>query len=616
MLLLFLAVHGSCNGVLFYNEPQAPTLIEINRASFLHEDTHSLPAADDPRWRELNLPDIWGQRSAKVRGGWYRLRFRCEEPPTEAYGIYLVRLHMNAAVYFNGVFVGDGGRFAEPMARNWNTPLYFTLGAGLWRRGENEVWIRLRTYPSYGLLPPVAIGPERVLRPRYERRHFLQNEVSAILCFGLIGLSLFMFGIWWRRRKDTLYLWFAGANLLWALYSSYLFIRNPIVPGRVFQWFAHACLDWWIVIFAGFVHRFTGVQRRRLERSFIGLALLGTLLTGATLGLSLQAQVFGVSHVVAFAVAVYLAVFVWRSYWRQRTPELTILAATFTLLLITGVHDWLLNMPFEWWPLKVLLGTFGQSFLFLHYSAPAVFFFLAWHLTRRFVSALNESELLNTELEERVERGRQQLERSFAERRLLEREQAATEARERVYRDLHDDIGAKLLSLVYGADSPVQADLARAALQDLRSIVSHTRRGPTSLVDLLADWRAELAQRVSEAHLEFRWEEENLPELLLPADIALGISRIIRESVSNVLRHARASRVHVNILANEELLVITIRDDGVGMDAASVRQGQGMRSLAARAAQLGGSMDWRAETPHGCCVAAQIPLARLVQAPP
>ena len=85
---------------------------------------------------------------------------------------------------------------------------------------------------------------------------------------------------------------------------------------------------------------------------------------------------------------------------------------------------------------------------------------------------------------------------------------------------------------------------------------------------------------------------------------------------STKARHARASRVHVHILANEELLEIAVQDDGVGMDAATVRQGQGMRGLAARAAQLGGRIDWRAATPHGCCVVAQIPLARLVQEPP
>ena len=44
------------------------------------------------------------------------------------------------------------------------------------------------------------------------------------------------------------------------------------------------------------------------------------------------------------------------------------------------------------------------------------------------------------------------------------REQAASQERERIYSDLHDDLGAKLLSLVYRAESPVQADLARLQL--------------------------------------------------------------------------------------------------------------------------------------------------------
>ena len=58
------------------------------------------------------------------------------------------------------------------------------------------------------------------------------------------------------------------------------------------------------------------------------------------------------------------------------------------------------------------------------------------------------------------------------------REQAASQERERIYSDLHDDLGAKLLSLVYRAESPVQADLARAILQDLRDVVTRSRGTP------------------------------------------------------------------------------------------------------------------------------------------
>ena len=57
--------------------------------------------------------------------GWYRLELPASGSKRERFSVYLARVNMNAAVYFNGDFVGDGGSFREPIARNWNRPLLF-----------------------------------------------------------------------------------------------------------------------------------------------------------------------------------------------------------------------------------------------------------------------------------------------------------------------------------------------------------------------------------------------------------------------------------------------------------------------------------------------------------
>lgn len=191
-------------------------------------------------------------------------------------------------------------------------------------------------------------------------------------------------------------------------------------------------------------------------------------------------------------------------------------------------------------------------------------------------------------------------------------ERGAEEERGRVYRDLHDDIGAKLLSLVIGAENPERADLARSALHDLRDVVSHGGRGAMPLSDLLADWRAEIDGRLSAAGLSLYWHQpDDLPDTLVAPEPAMHISRILRESVSNILRHARASRLTVSIQSQDGDLWIELMDDGQGLPEVMRRPGKGLINMRKRAEQLGGEIEWQATQPKGCLVRLHIALERL-----
>src|SRR5690606_37915717 len=90
---------------------------------------------------------------------------------------------------------------------------------------------------------------------------------------------------------------------------------------------------------------------------------------------------------------------------------------------------------------------------------------------------------------------------------------AVAAERERICNDLHDDLGARLLQLIYEAPDPRQADLARAVLQDLRDVVSRSRGTPGNLEQVLSDIRAEATQRLAAVGTTLRWEQpDQLPE--------------------------------------------------------------------------------------------------------
>lgn len=187
-------------------------------------------------------------------------------------------------------------------------------------------------------------------------------------------------------------------------------------------------------------------------------------------------------------------------------------------------------------------------------------------------------------------------------------EQAVARERERIHDDLHDDLGARLLELVYAAPDAATADLARAALQDLRDVVSRSRGASGGLPEVLADVRAEAAQRLSSAGIALRWEQPDaLPELDFDRARALHLYRIVREAVSNAIRHAQARVLRVRVHIGADRLALELTDDGAGVNAVD-GAGQGMRSMRARAEQLHGAIRWAPGTEGGTKVLLTVPL--------
>ena len=189
---------------------------------------------------------------------------------------------------------------------------------------------------------------------------------------------------------------------------------------------------------------------------------------------------------------------------------------------------------------------------------------------------------------------------------------AATAERERIYRDLHDDLGAKLLELVYRAPTPDDADRARAALQDLRDVVTRSRGTTGALDEAIAEIAHEARQRLAAAGIELVWEQprELPPQPLEPAR-ALHLYRIVREAISNVIRHAHARRLRIRVRADAATLDLELTDDGAGREDTG-RAGSGIEGMRERTDQLDGAIRWTSGTAGGTKVLLSVPLAGAV----
>lgn len=172
----------------------------------------------------------------------------------------------------------------------------------------------------------------------------------------------------------------------------------------------------------------------------------------------------------------------------------------------------------------------------------------------------------------------------------------AAHERSRIARDLHDDIGARLLTLVHETGSERAASLARKALADMRDIVAGLRARPLALDDALADWRAELTQRAGAAGCAVAWHQpEFIPQVLLSPRQQINLARILREATSNALRHACPTHVNVDARINDVQIRLSLRHDGTFAPTAHWLAGMGLASMRRRTAELGGSIQWQSD---------------------
>lgn len=173
-------------------------------------------------------------------------------------------------------------------------------------------------------------------------------------------------------------------------------------------------------------------------------------------------------------------------------------------------------------------------------------------------------------------------------------EQGAQRERQRISRDLHDNLGTRLLRLIHHLRGSPDAELARDAMKELRAAITAIDAPPAPLEAALADWRAEIGASCSAAGVDFVWQTHRLPSLMLAARIKAAIGSILREATTNALRHATPNRIAIHI-DYDGALAICVENDGVRLPAVSWREGYGLRNMRARMHDLGGTFQIEAE---------------------
>ncbi len=191
-------------------------------------------------------------------------------------------------------------------------------------------------------------------------------------------------------------------------------------------------------------------------------------------------------------------------------------------------------------------------------------------------------------------------------------ERGVREERLRIAGDLHDDLGAKLLAIAHAQPIGPVAALARQARDEMRLSLRDMASDGVVLADALADWRAETVSRLNAAGIGVDWRADEPPSGDLVAARPVGqLTRVLREAVSNVIRHSGARRCQIVVRLDGAHLRLSVTDDGRGLaaESATAGGGHGLPNIERRVRKLGGSHRFLTPPGGGTTLTVEVPLA-------
>lgn len=559
----------------------------------------------------VELPDDWSRTRPRYDGTvWYRVQFdRPGDMGADLLALYVGRACTNLDVVLNGSLIYNGGGATAPRARHCLHPQIVTMPSGLLLEHGNVLDLRVQGMALQRVgslqrsagLSTVLIGKQADLAPLQASGMFWNIEAVRLLSATLVLLGVFMLNLF-RMNKGEVYLFYFGALLLgWAVLSARVWWIHPPLDPDTLELLIGSAYAPVLAFGVQFLLSYAGLRSRIIEAVLV-----------------LQCVAMPISLVLAGPQRMFLAVSAWQGVV---CVEMCAAIALYLVMVRKG-------RPKDFWPMLLILLVAAMSMLYqlaaqyqigdlptiptLHLVMPLVLLAIGGRLMQLFARALQAAEASRSTLESRVKEATAEIERNFAQLAELRVEQVTEKERKRIAGDLHDDLGAKLLTIIHTSESERIATLAREALEEMRLSVRGLTGRPVRLTDAFADWRNEVVLRLGQANIEADWRgpiEDT--EQLLPARAYVQTTRIFREAVSNIIKHSGASLCQVTSSVGERDFIVTIQDNGRGIPMeldGNLDRGHGMSSMKHRAKQLQGQCLVESGPGYGTVIRLTLPL--------
>lgn len=557
------------------------SVISFHQAWFVDTQIDTPPPVKDNNWRQIKLPDNWYNiHRSDAKPAWYRMDFTINEVK-DSWGIYLPAVNTNAVVWLNSKRIGDGGRMQDPAARNWHRPLYFNSVEHHLLQGRNSLYIQLKPkHSDYGFLGKIYIGPDAILQPVYKQRSLIKQTLIEISTVLLFSFGLFISLIWFKRRKNTMYGWFAAACFSWAFVAFDMVAQNVPISERLWDTFVFSSVGWIVISIIIFLHRFWDVRRERFERFLLWFGIIGS----AVLYLVGDENFYFVSSFVwdnlLIIFSLYMTWFIVNHCVKNPSRDAWILVVATVVAISFGGHDNLVQMG---------MLDFDRPHL-IPFGGILMLGVIAWMLIKQFTDTLNEMEKLNQELDVRVKAKSQELVQNYILIKQSEQEKTLNRERERIMRDMHDGTGGHLVSALAqveagNIDKTTLSETLQNALDDIRLTIDSLDPVDEDIVAVLAMFRSRIEPRLRHSGIQIQWKVQDVPTITgFSPEKVLQLMHILHETVTNIIKHAQADTiifrtgVYATTEKESEHVFIEIEDNGKGF-CNKQEQGRGIENM-------------------------------------
>ena len=220
------------------------------------------------------------------------------------------------------------------------------------------------------------------------------------------------------------------------------------------------------------------------------------------------------------------------------------------------------------------------------------------------------------------------LTKSIAQRKLrkqlvaLEKQRELDNERQRISREMHDDIGAGLTQIVLMSESAKGkkngnsekelteiTDTSRQLVNNMGEIIWSLNPENKTLEQLMAHLREQLHHLLEYSGIAYNiLLPENGKEILLSNEVRRNILLITKETVHNAVKYSRANRIEVNALLNNGMLTFAVTDDGIGFDTEKMHTGNGLKNIRHRVHEMHGQLHIESAENLGSRFSYTIPL--------
>jgi PAS domain S-box-containing protein len=200
--------------------------------------------------------------------------------------------------------------------------------------------------------------------------------------------------------------------------------------------------------------------------------------------------------------------------------------------------------------------------------------------------------------------------------------QAQEEERQRIGRDLHDDIGQRLSLLVVGLEdlsyslaeggenSPRQVvselhQKADEVAADIHDLSRHLHASKLEYLGLNVALRNLCEQISKQEHVSISFHIHEL-SANLPSDLQLCLFRVAQEALNNVVKHSRSAQTVLELNQEDDTIVLKVKDFGVGFDPSTSHPGIGLCSMRERLRMFGGELLLESVSGKGTTVIATV----------